>query len=278
MIAIMDDDLFGEPKERHEQAYLPLDLIIPNDWNANEQDERTFDAFVDDVAETGFIDSLTVVPIDDGTYRIIGGEHRWRAAKASGEDEVPCLILKGAKWADEDLQKFVTVRLNMFKGKLNPEKFAKLYREMADKYGKEQLQKLFGFTDKRAFKKILSGVTKAAKQALPKELHGDLDEKAKDAQTVEDLGNIVQEMFQKYGDTADKSFMIFTHGKQEHIYVAMSTDMRRAMDKVCLYCETVGMDINEFMAPVTKACLEEAMKGLDQLDAEDPQVSEDDPF
>ena len=263
--------------EKHDQAYIPVDRIVPNSWNANEEDERTFDHLVEDVAETGFIDSLTVVPLDDGNYRIIGGEHRWMAAKASGENEVPCLILQGAKWKDEDLQKFVTVRMNMLKGKLNPEKFLKLYHEMADKYGEEQLQKLFGFTDKKAFKKILKGVTNAAKQALPKELHDDLEEKAKDAQTVEDLGTIVQEMFQKYGDTADKSFMIFTHGKQEHIYIAMSTDMRRAMDKVCLFCDTAGQDINDFMVPVVKACLDKAMQSLEDL-PDEPAVSEDDPF
>lgn len=272
------DDLFGEEREKHEQAYISVDRIVPNSWNTNEEDERTFDHLVDDVAETGFIDSLTVVGIDDGNYRIIGGEHRWRAAKAAGEDEIPCLILKGKKWKDQDLQKFVTVRLNMLKGKINPEKFAKLYREMADKYGAEQLQKLFGFTDKNAFRRILKGVTSAAKQVLPKELHADLDEKAKDAKTVEDLGVIVQEMFAKYGDTADKSFMIFTHGKQEHIYIQMNTPMRRAMDKVATYCEVSGTDINKFMEPVTKACLKKAMKGLEDIDQAKPQVSADDPF
>jgi hypothetical protein len=278
MIALMDDDLFGEERERHEQAYISVDRIVPNSWNANEEDERTFDHLVDDVAETGFIDSLTVVALDDGTYRIIGGEHRWMAAKASGEEEVPCLILKGKKWADEDLQKFVTVRMNMLKGKLNPEKFLKLYNEMADKYGEEQLQKLFGFTDKRAFKKILKGVTSAAKQALPKELHNDIDEKAKDAQTVEDLGNIVQEMFQKYGDTSSLSYMIFTYGKQEHIYIAMSNAMRKAMDKVALFCETTDTDMNAFMEPVLKACLEKAMKGLEDASEESSEVTGEDPF
>jgi hypothetical protein len=261
----MDDDLFAED-ERHEQSYLPVDQIVPNDWNANEEDEVTFDALVDEVSETGFIDSLTVVPIDDGTYRIIGGEHRWMAAKASGAQEVPCLILRGEKWRDADLQKFVTVRMNVIRGKLNPEKFVKLYEEMAEKYGAEALQKMFGFVDKRAFKRIVKGVTKAAKQSLPKELHKEMDEKARDAKTVDDLGTIVQEMFQKYGDTVGHSFMIFTHGKQEHIYVQMNQAMRKAMDKVVLYCETTDTDINDFMEPVIVAHLKEAMAKLEEAE------------
>jgi len=259
------DDLFGGAQEQHEQRYISVDRLAPNSWNANEEDEVTFDRLIDDVSETGFIDSLTVVALEDGNYRILGGEHRWRAAKASGEEAVPCLVLKGAKWKDEDLQKFVTVRMNMLKGKLNPEKFLVLYNEMADKYGADQLQKLFGFTDKRAFKKILKGVMQSAKAVLPKELHAEMDEKAKDAKSVEDLGAIVQEMFAKYGGTLAQSFMVFTHGKQEHIYVQMTNAMRKAMDKVLLYCETAGTDINDFMAPVTKACLEKAMQGLDEI-------------
>ena len=265
--------------EKHTLEYLPIDKIVPNAWNANEQDERSFDMLVDEVSETGFIDSLTVVPIEDGLYRIIGGEHRWRAAKASGEEEVPCLVLQGERWQDKDLQKFVTVRMNMIKGKLNPEKFAHLYREMAEKYGKEQLQKLFGFVDKRAFAKMTKGVVSAAKNSLPKELHSTLEEKSKDAKTAEDLGKIVQEMYAQYGDTMAKSFMVMTHGKQEHIYVSMNTPMRKAMDKVMLYCDTADVDINDFMEPVLKECLTKAMAELDKETTSPEETSgEGDPF
>jgi hypothetical protein len=261
------DDIFGQ--ERHEQLYIPLDKIIPNSWNANEQDEVMFDGLVSDVADTGFIDSLTVVPAPDGFYRIIGGEHRWMAAKAAGEETVPCLVLVGEKWQDMDLQKFVTVRMNMRKGKLNPQKFIKLYDEMAEKYGQQELQKLFGFTNKHALNKVIKDATKSAKKVLPKELHGELEEKAKDAKTVEDIGRIVQEMFAKSGDTVAQSYMIFTYGKQEHIYVSMSNTMRKAMDKVLLFCDTSKIDINDFMAPIIKAHLTEAMKGLDAVEEKD---------
>jgi len=265
--------------ERHKLEYLSVDKILPNPWNANEQDERSFDALVDEVSETGFIDSITVVPLEGGLYRIIGGEHRWRAAKASGEEFVPCLILQGAKWDDEDLQKFVTVRMNMIRGKLNPHKFAELYSEMANKYGKDQLQKLFGFVDKKAFDKVVRGVVAGAKKTLPKEMHADLEERSKDAKTAEDLGKIVQEMYAKYGDTMGQSFMVMTHGKQEHIYVALNTPMRKAMQKVMLYCETTSTDINTFMEPVLKAGLVKAMKGLDDLaDAPKKSGSGGEPF
>ena len=235
---------------KHDLKYISVDKIVPTEWNANEEDERTFDLLVDEVTDTGFIAPITVVPLDNGTFCVIAGEHRWRAAKAAGEDEIPALVLKGEKWKERDLQKFISVRMNMIKGKMNPEKFAALYQEMADKYGKEQLQKLFGFVDKKAFNKLAKGVIAGAKQSLPKELHKDLEEKTKDAKTAEDLGMVVQEMFAKYGDTMAQSFMIMTHGKQEHIYVKMSSKTRRAMDKVMTYCEVTHTDINKIMADI----------------------------
>jgi hypothetical protein len=191
------------------------------------------------------------------------------AAKAAGEDKIPCLILMGEKWQDEDLQKFVTVKLNMLKGKLNPEKFVRLYEEMATKYNAQELQKAFGFTNKGALNKIIKSATKAAKQALPKEMHAELEEKARDAKTVDDIGRIVQEMFAKNGDTVDKSFMVFTYGKQEHVYVAMSNATRKVMDKVLLFCETSGTDLNELLAPVLKERLFEAMQELDDGESEE---------
>lgn len=261
-------------EERHKLEYISVDKILPNPWNANEQDERSFDALVSEVSETGFIDSITVVPLEKGLYRIIGGEHRWRAAKASGDEFVPCLILQGAKWKDEDLQKFVTVRMNMIRGKLNPDKFVAIYSEMAQKYGKDQLQKLFGFVDKKAFAKLTKGVVAGAKQSLPKELHADLEEKAKDAKTAEDLGQIVQEMYAKYGDTMAQSFMVMTHGKQEHLYISMDSKTRKAMNKVVTYCEMTSTDINEVMSGIVQegvtkrsAVLESGCKP--ELDTED---------
>lgn len=269
----------GDSTDKHLLSYLSVDKIVPTPWNVNEEDEKTFDLLVDEISETGFIDAITVIPLADGTYCTLGGEHRWRAAKAAGLEEIPCLVLQGAKWKEADLQKLVSVRMNTIKGKLNPEKFLPLYSEMAEKYGKEQLQKLFGFVDKKAFAKVTRGVVDGAKRSLPKEMHADLEEKSKDAKTAEDLGKIVQEMFAKYGETMAQSFMILTHGKQEHIYIKMNTPMRKAIDKVLTYCEVTKSDINTFMEPVIKACMKEAVKKLDEgVKQEEKSGSSSDPF
>lgn len=244
--------------------YIPIDLIHPNDWNPQGQDELTFQRLCDEIRDVGFVDPLEVVPMDDGTYRIIGGEHRWQAAKVVGLEELPCAVMMDAKWQDEDLQKFATVRLNVLKGKLDPEKFAKLYGEMAEKYGAEALQQLMGYVDTKGFQKLVGDVKRGMKKSLPKELQDEFDEKAKDAKTVEDLSNIIQHLFAKHGDTVSLSYMVFTYGKSEHVYVQMNSKAKKALDKVLSYCRSTDLDINDFLAPVIEEAGKKALKELEK--------------
>ena len=245
-------------QRRVELRYIPIDQIEPNAWNPQGQDDLTFQRLCDEIRDVGFLDPLEVVPLDTGRYRILGGEHRWQAAKVIGLEELPCSVLVDAKWQDEDLQKFTTVRLNVLKGKMDPEKFAKLYQEMASKYGAESLQHLMGYVDTKGFQKLVGDVKKGMKKSLPKDMQDEFDEKAKDAKTVEDLSNIIQHMFARYGDSVGMSFMIFTYGKQEHVYIQATSRTKKALDKVIQYCRESGDDINDVMGPI----VEEAAKQM----------------
>lgn len=238
--------------QKHDLKYLSVDELLPNSWNPQSQTDATFERLVSEITEVGFIDPCEVVPMDNGFYTIIGGEHRWRAAKQAGLEEIPCLILQGKKWMDADLQKFVTLRLNSIRGKVDPEKFASLYEEMAEKYGKEPLSQLMGYTDAKVFDKLVNGIRKGLKKSLPPELMAEFDKAAKSAKTAEDLEKIVQMLFAKYGDTVDLSYMIFTYGKQEHLYISMSSKVRKAMKKLCQYAEHTKTDINELMAAIVE--------------------------
>lgn len=258
--------------------YIRVDLIEPNTWNPQVMDTTEFACLCKEITEVGFIDPIQVIALDTGKYRIIGGEHRWEAAKKVGLDEVPCGVIRGVKWKSEDLQKFVTTRLNLIGGKMDPEKFLKLYEEMAEKYGADQLQDLFGWTDAKAFAKILGGIQKSLKKALPKEMHGAIDAAAKEAKSIEDLTNIVQMLFHKYGDTVGQSFMVFSYGKSQHLYVRMDAAMNKAMKVVTDHCRKTGADINTFLAPLTKVWAEEAKKSLPGAGtASAPAATGDDP-
>jgi len=249
--------------------WLPIDKLIPNAWNPNKEDDLTFNLLKDEIAEVGFVDPIQVVALDDGTYLILGGEHRWRAASDLGHEEVPCVLLTDTKFKETDLQKFVTVRWNAIHGKLDPEKFLALYKEMASKYGEEPMQRLLGYSDSKAFQRMLGWVKKGIKESLPKEMAGDVDKAMKETKTMADLGNVIQDLFQKYGETCSQSFLVFDYGKQRHVYIACDAKMRRSLDRFLESCRILGCDINEAMRPVIdeftkKAAIEVERKMQDE--------------
>jgi len=260
-------------KRQIDFRWIPIDQIIPNAWNINTQDDITFNMLQDEIAEVGMIDPLEVVPTEgaDGetVYTILGGEHRWRAAKNLGHEEVPCILLTDTKWKDQDLQKFVTVRLNVIHGKIDPDKFVGLYNEMATKYGADSMQRLLGYSDTQQFQRMLGWVKKGLKQSLPKEMAQDVEDATKEVKSVADLSKIIQELFNKYGETVNQSFMVFTYGKQQHIYVAMDAKMRRSMDRVMECCKITGVDLNDFMRPVMDDLVKKAAIEIEKKRQED---------
>ena len=223
-------------KKAYEIRELSLDLIDPNPWNPNEQDDKTFDVLVeemDDEEGVGYIDLIQVVPQYEpwgtpGRYRIIGGEHRWRGLKVLGEETADAVVLIDPKWEDEDLQKFVTMRLNSLKGKINPQKFMALYEDLAERYEAEDMQRHMAVTDDAEWQSMTKDVRKQLEAALDgaggdpekkKKALEEFDKVSKEVKTVEDLSNILNRIFTEYGSTLDSNFMWFTFGGQKHINI-----------------------------------------------------------
>lgn len=217
-------------------------------------DGKTFERLKEEIASVGFLEPIQVVPLENGHYRILGGEHRYRAARELGHLEVPAVLLSEERWKDEDLQKFVTVRLNILKGKLNPEKFLGLYREMADKYGEDALRNLFAYTDGDAWAKMVKTIQKGLKKSgLPKEVVDQFPAAVKEAKTAKSLGEVLNDLLAKHGDTVRQNFMVFKFGNQDHVFVTLDAAAWDAVQKVMTYCQTHQMDINQIIAPLTRA-------------------------
>lgn len=265
------------PEGRLRLEWVSADLVKPSDFNANKMTSKQFDRLKREIEENGMIDAPSVVPLDDGTYRVIAGHHRLDVMKALGWQEIPIQIIPGKKWAELDVQKFAVVKMNLIHGQLDPIEFQKLHHEMAAKYGEDMMEDMFAFNDKKEMEKILKATIKNMKKALPPEMHKQIDAAAKDAKTVDDLSAIVNMLFQQYGTDTDKSFMIFTYGKAENLYIQMSKPMKTAMDKVAQYCRATGVDINDVLAPLT---LEYAKKLATTLpkSSENPLGTEDPEF
>ena len=74
-------------------ATLPVELIVPNP----QQPRRTFDeeplvALAESLRDRGVLQPVLVRPVPGGTYELIAGERRWRAAQLAGLDSVPAMV------------------------------------------------------------------------------------------------------------------------------------------------------------------------------------------
>lgn len=220
---------------------VPIENVMPNDWNPNVQDDKVFDALVENIMEVGMDEPLLVRQLDDDTYQLVNGEHRYEACRVLGFDEVPIIV---ARDFDDDMAKFQTVRRSVLKGRLDPVKFTKLFNEMADKYGEEATKQMMQFVDDAAFDQLYIDI----KKDLPKDIQEELDKKRaqSEVKTVDDLSRILNELFSKYGDTLNQNFMVFTYGGKTHLWVVMSDKLKKEVETTVDALKSSGLDINMF--------------------------------
>jgi len=108
---------------------LPIDRLVANPG----QPRKNFDAaelreLADSIAEHGIIQPIIVADSGDGSFIIIAGERRTRAARLAGLKEVPVII---RKYTD---QKRLEVSLieNIQRADLNPIEEAAAYKNLMD--------------------------------------------------------------------------------------------------------------------------------------------------
>tara|TARA_B100000029_G_scaffold41543_1_gene38672 strand:- start:2251 stop:3117 length:867 start_codon:yes stop_codon:yes gene_type:complete len=78
-----------------ETSHIKIDLISPNkNQPRNFFSEEGMQELIDSIRENGIIQPLTIRDLNNGTYELISGERRFRAAKKLNLSEVPVYILK----------------------------------------------------------------------------------------------------------------------------------------------------------------------------------------
>ena len=115
----------------------------------HDQPRKTFEresleSLADSIAAHGVLQPIIVRenPIAEGTYEIIAGERRWRAAKMAGLSEIPAVIFDG----DELHAAQVAMIENIQREDLNPVEEALGYGALIDRFGltQDQLAKQVG--------------------------------------------------------------------------------------------------------------------------------------
>jgi len=242
---------------------VPMDLIACNTWNPNEMDDPTFNRLVQEIEDVGFINPIQIVPCEGDKFLLIAGEHRWGAVRTLGWPTIPANIIMDERFIDDELQKLVTVRLNVIAGKLNPDKFIKLKEEVAKKYGEDQLQALFGFTDTDAWRKLTKGVVEAVEKTgtAGKAVAGELKKRTGKVRTVDGLGALVSKLFKKYGNDLPHSFMVFSFGGRDHLYIIANDEMMQAIEVIKDGCRKKDLNINDVMLPAMVSLAKKMKKG-----------------
>ncbi len=114
---------------------LPLHKIEPNPNQPRKVfDEEALEDLAESIREHGLIQPIAVRPEENGYYRIIAGERRWRAARIAGLAEVPVLILN----ADDKAVMELAMIENLQRKDLNPIEEARGYQTLMDEYGLTQ--------------------------------------------------------------------------------------------------------------------------------------------
>lgn len=126
---------------------IPLNEIVANP----NQPRRTFDEealqeLADSIREHGVISPITLKQNEDGTYMIIAGERRYRAAKMAGLYDIPAYV-RTAK--DEQVMEWALIE-NIQRENLDAIEIALAYQRLMDDYELTQEQMADRVGKKRA--------------------------------------------------------------------------------------------------------------------------------
>jgi ParB family transcriptional regulator, chromosome partitioning protein len=122
---------------------LPVELIKPNPSQPRTNFEpEALTALAASIEASGVVQPLLVRPLPDGSYELVAGERRWRAAQQAGLEKVPAVIRDQAE--AERLQ--AALIENMVREDLNPVEEAKACAALVEELGltKEELAKRVG--------------------------------------------------------------------------------------------------------------------------------------
>jgi len=122
---------------------LPVGLIKPNPKQPRTSfDPEALAGLAASIGASGVIQPLLVRPLHDGSYELIAGERRWRAAQEAGLEKVPAVI------RDQEQAERLQVALieNMVREDLNPVEEARACAALVEDLGlsKEELARRVG--------------------------------------------------------------------------------------------------------------------------------------
>ena len=228
---------------------LPIGQLEKSARNPNKMKPREFDLLVDNINQTGLTDPVLVRQIGTDRYRIVGGHHRFDAATFLGFETVPCTVIDDPEF-DDDAENFQLVRMNMIRGRMDPQAFFDLYQSVSSKYSDIVLQDAFGFADESEFRRMVEQTAATIADPVMKEK---FKEAAKEVKTIDGLSRLLNELFTKYGDTVPYSFMVFDYGGQRSVWLQVSEKTIKALDVIGEVCREQARTMDDIVGSILQS-------------------------
>lgn len=234
----------ASPMKVHLPKLIPVALLSEHPNNSNVQSKHVFKELKDSIISGGFDEPLIVVPRKDdsagGGYYVVSGNHRFRAGKDVGYDQLPCIVREDWDDVESEIQ---LVRRNYVRGQIDRAAFT----ESVNRLSKEQalaldvIMERMGFEDADAFSEFYKQEKQRERRTA-----GAVSASSGAAQVkmIDDIGLVVSALFEKYGNTVPNSFMVFPAGGRNHIFMQITPALKKTLDMITTKCVADGLDIN----------------------------------
>lgn len=111
--------------------HIPVGSIVPNPNQPRVHfDETALADLTASVQEIGVLQPIQVRPLDDGSYELIAGERRWRAARRAGLGVIPAIVTS----IDDVASVERALVENLHREDLTPLEEASGYQQLADDF------------------------------------------------------------------------------------------------------------------------------------------------
>jgi ParB family chromosome partitioning protein len=122
----------GSPADADDLRRLPVDLVVPNPRQPRRDfDEAALEALAGSLRDRGVLQPVLVRPLPGGTYELVAGERRWRAAQIAGLETIPAIVRDRD---DADALQAALIE-NMAREDLNPVEEARACAALVEELG-----------------------------------------------------------------------------------------------------------------------------------------------
>jgi ParB family chromosome partitioning protein len=132
LAAILSISEAGARDDAPELREVAVELIRPNPAQPRKRfDDDALNALAESLAERGVLQPLLVRPRPGGSYELVAGERRWRAARLAGLETMPALV----QHREDEASLEVALIENMAREDLNPVEAARAVAALVEELG-----------------------------------------------------------------------------------------------------------------------------------------------